>query len=388
MQNILRDCRTRSTIIEKKMEFYKFINENDVKLVSSSAYTAAAEKIRLNQISNTDDDPMTDYLYRHQKNISPISYIKILRNSRRSNKLTEITHIFATRTKLFLRSAGDECKSPDEISCAVDTEYLINKFWISSGDGFGATNNHSNTISFVQRILSEEKRIQITREHKRLVENPNNLERSELQLKIAALRKIESAPEYIQSDSFDQKIDEEIENILNSKESLTLEIAQHQKTKKHLEETTKQQQEIKRENEALNRKISMKIEELKTEMSQLKNQKQDIDKESDRISGQKITIIKIIGLVVIVVIDILISIFVPKYWQIFEGWIWVVSFIFTFTMGYITLLLISRELNVKKAITTIEMKIKNKYRIKRYKLIKFNPDRIADIEKEIEYFNS
>ncbi|WP_020614770.1 hypothetical protein [Sediminispirochaeta bajacaliforniensis] len=382
MQNILNNCRSRSDIIEKKTLFFEFIDNNSITLVNSDIYESSARSSKKIRSLKADEDFLEND-YKEKKEISPIVFVDVLRGSRRRNRLTETTHIFATRTKAYLETAINDRKSFDEIPLAVDTDYLINKFWVASGDGFHELNKHSDTVTFVQRLLSEEKRMQISREYKNLLKQEQDTDKSVLQRKIAALRKIESAPENIHSDSFDQNIEEEIEDMLKSKETLTYEITQHKKTKEMLVDVVKSEEETRHVNERLNEKIRIQIEKFSGDLKTLKDKKKDLDQDSDTRSEMYIKLLKLLGLILCFGFCGAIIYFVPKQWQILESWIWVISTSTTVVFAYFSLVIYTKEFSIKKSIVLIENIIKTKTRNINYHRHRFDPNEIDEIEIRI-----
>lgn len=384
MQNILSNCRDRSSIIEKKAEFFQYIKSNDITMVSSNRLDEETKTIKMNKIN--DNDYGNDYIYRMSKSILPITYIKILRHSQRTIKLTDTSFIFATRTKIFLNYALEDRKTTNEIPLAVDTDYLISKLWVATGRGFGADKTPNSAVSFVQRVLSNEKRREISQEYKRLLENKDNIDEPNLQIKIAALRQVKSAPENITSISFDVGIDKEIQNLIDAKETLTLEKVKSEKLKKSLEKQMHLQELQEKKNESLNKKIQGQLDKLTVELSQKMQEKERLDIDA-KGSTKKIQIIyKTFGIIVIILLSVLIIIFMPKNWQTVAPWTWIIPFICVLFSTYLGAAFFTKKFDLRKIIIKIDNSIQDQCLAKIYKKNNLDLNRIEEIKKEIEYF--
>lgn len=407
MIDIVTGCHNRSDIADKKSKFFHFLDVNKIKIDYARAYKSEIDKYPLS-ISNctykdefdfeSSSDTQFNYIY-------PLEYINILKRGSREKKISESKYIFVTRTKYLLDGADRERNSRNEVPLAVNLDYLINHFWVASGDGLGGQGGFSNTSSFVQRVLSDEKRKEIFKEYIKLKDNKDSLDDVLVKKRIAALRRIDSKPENMNSRSFDFGIDEEINEMLESKQNLSIEIHEHKQTKDMLEK----EQIMSRRQKAKNRKTHNKLlkqkkysKEKESENKQLKQLldksidilKKDIDKltnEQNKLDSiicnkykNRLLFYRLLFILLSVSYIISTIIFVPKYWDVLEPVTWVLSSS-VFVLGYLFLAIRKKTLNIKLIVELIAKKLHMNLTEKIYMRNNFN---IQDITQKQEELNS
>lgn len=405
MVDIVNGCKNRSDLIEKESDFFQLFEKHKILIDYTSVYE--------NEISNY---PITfiDKLNKHET-LYPIQYLNVLRRSKQYRKLSETSNIFLTRTSDLLMKSRMQLNEKRNIPIAVNPDYIVNKFWVASGDGLGNNIGYNNTVSFVQRILSEEKRYEINKEYEKLQKEKNNENKDDIKKKIIALRTIDDKPENITSSSFDESIDEEISDLLKSRENLSYEEHNHKETlaKLDLESEKRRDKDKKLRIEELkvraiqadldeNKKakevtenkykiameiISNKTRKLQVELDELVRKKRNIDNDSLESSKKIIKNLFILTILSFIVFEILLFMIVPKNWNILEPYTFLIS-PFPIFISYLFLIFFGKTFNPIKSSILIKQKIKQLTKKRLYKKHSFSDDLISKKEIEINELSS
>lgn len=391
MIDIVSGCKNRTDIIEKKEKFFHFIDKKNISIDYTNIYKKEKHKYPLRRDINGSGTTTEN----HNETLFPLEYIKTLKRGKIDHKLTETNYIFATRTSHLLRISKNERTHKDEISLAVNTDYLINNFWVISGDGLGGNAGFTNTVSYVQRILSEEKRKEIIDEYKKLKNEEGSQDPELIRKKVLALKAIENKPEQMTSTSFDyDDIDEEINDLLKSKETLSEVRSEHKKVQRNLEvqvkETSKiikEKVKIEEENSSLKNIIIKQRRNLQKEIDALYLNKQAIDDDANLIKNKWIHRIKIYSLLFMILSDIFIGYKIIVNWDILESWITVFTLLIPPTFIYFCFIIISKKVKLSNIFKRLEDSILNKYISKLSLKRNFDIKEIEEKEKELLELN-
>lgn len=223
MQSIIYDnVNDRSDIVNKLADFKSCIENLGIQKQDTYSLENSAKNVKINEIgASTIEDEKDELEYRGGKTLKPLCLVKAQRNNIDKEKITDIRYVFASRTRYYLINAKKDIKK-GFIPIALEVDDLINKLWLANSDGLKELYSvPTNTVTFVQRILSYEKRKEIIKAYEELKEN-KNLDIEKVKTRIIALRTFSSLPENMSEDSFNKSIDKQIEEMIHSKESFEL----------------------------------------------------------------------------------------------------------------------------------------------------------------------
>ena len=406
MENIVNGVSNRSLIIEKKAEFYNCIDCKGISKFLTYLYIDSAKKTKISGERDISEDNDA-YVYRHEKGIMPLRLIKAMRRGSVNTKLTDVEFILMTRTRIFKQYALSDRKKANEIPLAVDTDYLVNRFWFACGKGLSDVSVDITSVPFIQRMLSEDKRMQIFQKFNELKaqENKSDIDIKDIKLRIQALKTIENLPESINANSFDQSVEDEIEALLESKENLSFEKIEHEKTKNELKQQQEEKEAIslelekqiqeKNEVESKNRvyqeknknmehKVDSILIEIETELSDLHKNKKQADETIPRKFRKYSLVIKIVCFLICLAIPFFIffKVILPN-WNEAEAWVsWFIPVVADIVLFFILYIFLKKIPTKENLIKRIENKFYDKYQQRYYKKHNINIERIKKLEEQ------
>lgn len=362
MDNILKDCQDLSDVVLKQSAFFDFINKQNIKMIDMGIYEERLRTIKVNEMkAPSGEDFDREFIYRGNKTLRPLCYIKLLRAGAPSENFTTLSHLFITRTRYFILNAEKDKKK--NISIAFHLDSIINDFWFANGNGLKeAYPIPTNTVSFVQRILSSEKRKEIIQAYQ-MIKNSDK-DQVELHREVAALKCLTSLPEQMTSHSFDSSVEEEMRELLDSKENLFL--------------------EEKKTNNMVG-KLEQEINEKTSELMQLKSKKNEADNEINEIYPSYCNKIRLIIFGMTTIIVAVFIYFIAKNWSSWgECLIWIITILSSFFTNFLIYLFRVRIPGIKKIFIKLEYKVKKHLIKKVYTQKSINIHRIETLEKDIK----
>lgn len=291
MVDIVNGCKSSGDIINKKVKFWEAIENFEIGLEYTNSLDlqignyllnnrVTIDELNQNSLGNSEITNFKDHLL-------PIQYVKVLKRGLVDKKITRTKFIFLTRTSSILYAAKKERTDRKEILYAVDPDYIVNIFWINSGDGLSGNEGFSTPISYVQRVLSDELRHEIMKDYENLRSTENSSEKDHFKKNIAALRTIEYKPENITSEYCNFEIETIKTEFLESKERISK--LQSEKSK-HENKIRKQKDEI---SQVImnNNNTEIKNMQIQTKLNEVSNEKAKSDKVVENLR-KKIYILK------------------------------------------------------------------------------------------------
>lgn len=362
MDNILKDCQNLADVVLKQSAFFDFINKQNIKMIDMGIYEERLRTIKVNEMkAPSGEDFDREFIYRGNKTLRPLCYIKLLRAGAPSEDFTTLSHLFITRTRYFILNADKDKKK--NISIAFHLDSIINDFWFANGNGLKeAYEIPTNTVPFVQRILSSEKRKEIIQAYQ-LIKNSDKPQ-EELHREVAALKCLTSLPEQMTPHSFDSSVEEEMRGLLDSKENLFLE---EKKTSNMVD------------------KLEQEINEKSTELIQLNLKKNEADEEVEKKYPSFCRRIRLCFFCLSTLIFAVCVYFIAKNWNKWgECLTWIVSFSFSFFMNLFINIFRIRIPGLRKLFVMLERKTKKYITKKSYTKKNVDIYRIEDLERDIE----
>jgi hypothetical protein len=224
VKHILSSCHNGSSsdIAIKKIEFYSFLSQKKIKLYEENTKS---------NLESGDLD-LDDKGLERQKQLS---FINILRGSKKFNTLDKVDYLFLTQTHETIEISMRHRKEERGFPLALRLFDLTNQLWIKTNQGLGndklpATFDIRNkakialSASLAKGVFEEYEKIYKQHEKQEIDENA-------LIDKVAELRKIETSPDEINEENC-----EEIENIIINPESLNRYYEEKAFDKQQLEE--------------------------------------------------------------------------------------------------------------------------------------------------------
>lgn len=156
MSNIIVGCENRSDVLERKVDFFKFLKKNNI-LEYDFNYNILDEKISKFNLQNKENTyKLSLVLVKRHKNITTaqidnyfkiINTINILRQNNHSSPLEDVGYIFITATRALLDLVWDKSIYIENgnVPIATDLDFMIDRFWFKSQNKI---NNDKKPISF------------------------------------------------------------------------------------------------------------------------------------------------------------------------------------------------------------------------------------------------
>lgn len=267
MMYILDSAHSKSDVIQKKIQFFKLLEMNGIKLFKYDYYSSDNYKYSIldekvyfkaqERIGDKDENII-------HKSCSKINCIEILRKGENSG-FDNIKYILLTSNGTILKLCRDDlfCKYGD-VPKATTIDFLINKFWFKLNKGFGEGNS-PKTLDMVAKarvalaFLTNSKVEKIYDEIKEDYKN-NKIGKEEAVALIAELRSYSKTPDEVDETTIDEEIDKlsqyEVEKRVNEikREEIEREHDKKQILKLSNElEQLKRTQEKEREKEEISR---------------------------------------------------------------------------------------------------------------------------------------
>lgn len=229
MEFIIKDCLNPSDVLDKKSEFYRLLDINGITKAEEIKKIFIDEKdyqyfkdfdIIFDEINPNESTNNKNKIYS-----KILQNVNILRKGNSKEKFEEIRHVFLTSNNKILSVANDKrIKEYNDISLAIDLDFITNIFWFKLNKGLG--NIYPINIDIVvqsRKAISAALLNKISKEYDRIVEEYNNLEENENELKenikykIATLKSNMLTPELIKHDNinniFNLITNNDLENI-------------------------------------------------------------------------------------------------------------------------------------------------------------------------------
>ena len=362
MDNILKDCYDPAGIVLKQSAFFDFIKKQNIQLIDMGRYENTLKTVKVNEIRvPTGEDFDREFIYRGNKSLRPLCYIKLLRAGSPSEDFTTLSHLFITRTRYFILNAEKDRKKNISIAFHLDT--IINDFWFANGNGLKeAYSIPTNTVSFIQRILSSEKRKEIIQTYQLIKKSDKTPE--ELHREVAALKCLTSLPEQMTSHSFDSTVEEEMRELLDSKENLFLE---EKKTNNMVD------------------KLGQEINEKTMELMELSSKRKDADNLiSLKHPSFSLKIRLFIFSILTAFFSVIIYLIAKNWGEWGECLTWIVSVSIPFILNFLLYVFRIHIPGIKKIFMVIDSKSKEHLKKKIYKKNSVNTQRIDVLERDIE----
>lgn len=296
MMYILDGVRTKSEIIEKKVLFYRLLQNYGIRLFKYDYYSAENAKYSI----------VNENVYSINKSIvcekeegyvekctDKINQIEILRK-RNNMGIDSVKHIMLTANSAILKLAYSQgMYNKGEVPKATDVDFLINRFWFKLNKGFGKGLT-PKTIDIVTRarvVLSFIASDNISRIYDEVCDKYENglINREEATALIATLRNYSVTPDEVNGETIALEIDELNDfDVIKKIEEMKREEIERKVDKEKIKELERQMSLVRDKAEKDNEQKAIEISELKQLIDAAQEKNEQLEKKiQDMIEIEK-----------------------------------------------------------------------------------------------------
>jgi hypothetical protein len=246
MNHILTGCETISDVLDKKIQFYRFLEKNEIMEEDQIDYYSDEQRKYNIACTELNERAIRELnIYQPYDHIELLNLVNIRRKSRNEGRIESIGYILLTETGSTLKlSWSDLLKNEVQCPLAVNTNYMVIYLWLILNKGFGKNDLPSsfNLVTRAQAILATRisGRISEKFEMLKLDYSAGKLSKDEVYDRLVEYRSMVKLPEEISSDNIREILQDfsntELENKANEFKKTQLELIKIQEEKRVLRE--------------------------------------------------------------------------------------------------------------------------------------------------------
>lgn len=394
MSSIVEGCKAASDVMNKKTDFFLFLNSSGIMEDESTSYFDE-KNYEYNIVDQkTIQNISEEYGFDITEHLHYLNYVHIQRKQLNLKNFYNVGYVFLTGNSKTIQVAWhDMIKPGGMVPLATTLSWITNKLWFKLNKGFGngAVPKSFDIIAKAQIILSfilnesiGQKYDELQRQYK-----SGNLSEEQVKARIVDLRNNVRKPEDIEQDDvssiidvisedslekflqeqelFKNKAEKQVEENIALKGELTQKEKELENYKKNKYDLTSQFIEAKK----------MLLQEKQKSIEILESQRRNIDIEI----AQDFSSFKRINILVILLIYLLNYYLIMKFgWDKSEQWIWIIYTAFS-VIGSALYVIIK-----EKTINPLEMLKQKKFKIQndKYKKYNFDTSLLETIKQEIK----